>query len=429
MNHDMHIEHLPIDDLRPDPANPRQISEAELEALTRSMREFGFIDPVIARREGRTVIGGHQRLLAARRLGMKTVPVVLVDLSVGQARVLNLALNKISGSWDQELLARMVADLQPVEGIDLTLSGFGEDELAKLVRSLEARDRRDRAERFDLAEALEEMGRAPARTQPGDLWLLGEHRLLCADSTQQEDVARLMDGRQAAMAFTDSPYNVDYGHHGGQQRGSRKRSIANDAMPAEQWEAFCRTWAAQLVSNVDGALYVCMSTKEWPVVSRVLGEAGAHWSDTIIWAKDRFTLGRADYQRQYEPIWYGWRDGAKHHWCGDRDQGDIWQIPRPARSELHPTTKPLQLVERAIANSSRPGDVVLDLFMGSGSTLIASERTGRISYGAELDPHYCDIVVARWESFAGQKAERVDGESLSRAPAPTNAPTSRGRES
>ncbi|MDA0366560.1 MAG: ParB N-terminal domain-containing protein, partial [Chloroflexi bacterium] len=243
----MQIEYLPVDDLRPDPANPRRISDAELEALTRSVREFGFIDPVIARREDRTVIGGHQRLLAVRRLGMKTVPVVLVDLSIEQARLLNVALNKISGSWDHELLARLLADLQPIEGIDLTLSGFGEDEVAKLLKSLDARDRRERAETFDLDQALEEAGKSPARTQPGDLWLLGEHRLLCGDSTDPAAVARVLAGQTAAMAFTDPPYNVAYGDHGGHQRGARKRKIANDAMPAAEWEAFCRGWARNLV--------------------------------------------------------------------------------------------------------------------------------------------------------------------------------------
>ena len=170
-----------------------------------------------------------------------------------------------------------------------------------------------------------------------------------------------------------------------------------------------RGWARNLLAAVDGALYVCMSSKELPLVSRVLAEEGGHWSDTIIWAKDRFVLGRADYQRAYEPIWYGWREGAEHHWCGDRDQGDVWNIDRPSESPLHPTMKPLALVERAIANSSRDGDLVLDLFLGSGTTLIAAERTGRVCAGIELDPVYVDVAVARWERFSGQIAVRVDG--------------------
>jgi len=397
----MQIAHIDIETLRPDPANPRRISDAELESLTRSLREWGFVQPVLARREDNTVIGGHQRLLAARRLGMKTVPVIFVDLTQEQARLLNVALNKISGEWDEELLARMLADLQPVA--DLTLTGFDEDELDKLLKSLDVREKREKPEAFDVEAALE-AARAATRAQRGDLWALGDHRLLIGDATDAGDVARLLGEIRPAMCFTDPPYNVSLGDHGGQQRGSKKRRIQNDAMPPEEWEAFVRAWAGNIVASVDGAIYVCMSTKEWASVSRALAEAGGHWSDTIIWKKDRFVMGRADYQRQYEPLWYGWREGSKHHWCGDRDQGDVWEIARPSESEMHPTTKPLPLVERAINNSSQSGDVVLDLFLGSGTTLIAAERTGRICYGMELDAHYGSVVLARFESFSGKEA-------------------------
>ena len=399
---DLSIEYLSLDDLRPDPANPRRISDVELEALTRSLREFGVVDPIIARREDRTVIGGNQRLIAARRLGMERVPVVLVDLSVEQARLLNVALNRIGGTWDDELLARLLNELAAVPDIDLTLTGFEANEIGTLLRSLDARERRERPEHFDLDAALEATSKT--RTNPGDLWLLGTHRVLCSDSTNGATTARLLGGQAAQMAFTDPPYNVDYGDHGGQRRGARRRRIVNDSMEPGEWEAFCRGWATNLIGSVDGALYVCMSTKEWPVVSRVLEEAGGHWSDSIIWVKDRFTLGRADYQRQFEPIWSGWRAEVKRYWCGDRDQGDVWQFPRPLDSDLHPTMKPLELVERGIENSSRPGDVVLDLFLGSGTTLIAAERTGRSCRGVELDPRYVDIAVARWEAFTGGRA-------------------------
>jgi DNA modification methylase len=402
------VEQIPIDQLRPDPANPRRISEEELDSLERSLRQFGFVQPVLARREDGVVIGGHQRLVAARRLGLATVPVTYLDLSIEQARLLNLGLNKISGSWDEQLLARLLADLQSSPDIDLSLSGFAEDEVRDLLRNLETRDKAERAESFDLDAALEEATRAPG-TKPGELWALGEHRLLVGDSTKPEDVERVLAGRQAAMAFTDPPYNVSLGDHGGQQRGSRKRRIANDSMDPIAWESFVRAWARTLLAFVDGALYVCMSSKEMPLVSRVLAEEGGHWSDTIIWAKDRFVLGRADYQRSYEPIWYGWREGASHHWCGDRDQGDVWEIDRPSDAPLHPTMKPPPLMERAIANSSNSGDLVLDAFLGSGSTLVACERTGRICAGIELDPVYADVVLARFERFSGSAAERIDG--------------------
>jgi DNA modification methylase len=401
------IQLVPIGDLRPDPFNPRKIGDAELERLTRSIQKFGFVDPVIVRFEDMTVIGGHQRTLAARRLGMSEVPAVLVDLSLDDARLLNLALNKISGDWDQELLARLLADLNAAPDLDLTLSGFDDGEVAKLLKTLERRDKRERQESFDLDAALE-AARAAPRAQRGELWALGDHRLLCGDSTDVGDVARLFDGRKAAMAFVDPPYNVALGDHGGQQQGQRRRRIQNDALPPEEWEIFCRRWSRILLASVDGALYVCMSSKELPLVSRVLAEEGGHWSDTVIWAKDRFVLGRADYQRQYEPIWYGWREGTKHFWNGDRDQGDVWRIERPSVSEAHPTQKPLALMERAIENSSRPGDLVADLFLGSGSTLIAAERTGRVCYGLEIDPHYSSIVIARWEAFTDETARKVE---------------------
>ena len=399
----MQIEHVAIDELKPDPANPRRISDAELEALTRSLREYGFVQPVLARREDMVVIGGHQRLLAARRLGIKSVPVIFLDLTQEQARVLNLALNKISGTWDQELLARMVADLSGVEELDLSLTGFDEDELDALLKSLDVREKREKPEAFDVDAALE-AAQAATRAKTGDLWALGDHRLLIGDAGDPGALQRLLDGRRAAMAFTDPPYNVAYGDHGGQQRGQRKRRIENDAMPRAAFETFCRGWARTLLAGVDGALYCCMSSKELPLVSRVLEEEGGHWSDTIIWRKDRFTLGRADYQRQYEPIWFGWREGSKHQWHGGRDQGDVWDVDRPSDSQAHPTMKPLALVEKAIENSSSRGDVVLDLFLGSGSTIIACERTGRVCYGTEIDPHYATVAIARWEAFTGTEA-------------------------
>ena len=402
------IEQVPIDRLHPDPANPRRIGDDELDALERSIREFGLVQPVLARRSDGVVIGGHQRLVAARRLGLAEVPVVFLDLSIEQARLLNLALNRISGSWDETLLARLLAELQESPEVDISLSGFGEDEIADLLRSLSAREKRERPESFDLDAALEAATRQP-RSRPGELWRLGDHRLLCGDATSSADVERLLGGARAAMAFTDPPYNVSLGDHGGQQRNQRRRRLANDSLDPVAWEAFVRAWARNLVAFTDGAIYVCMSSKELPLVSRVLAEEGAHWSDFLIWAKDRFVLGRADYQRSYEPIWYGWREGSSHHWCGERDQGDLWQIARPADSPLHPTMKPLALMERAISNSSVSGDLVLDLFAGSGSTLIAAERTGRRCAALELDPVYVDVSLARWESFSGAVAERADG--------------------
>ena len=402
----LRIEQVLLDALINDPANPRRISGAELEALTRSIREFGLVDPIIARAEDHSVIGGHQRLLAARRLGLKTVPVIYLDITKEKAQLLNMALNKISGDFDQELLARLLSDLSVTPDLDLTLSGFDDKEIKQLIRGLEAREKRDRPEAFDIDEALRKAYENP-RAVPGDLFQLGEHRVLCGDATSADDLATLMNGAKAQLAFDDPPYNVSLGDHGGKQQGQSRRRLKNDALSPEAWETFCRGWAQNLLTQVDGALYICMSTKEWPTVSRILAEAGGHWSDTIIWEKDRFVLGRADYQRGYEPIWYGWREGAEHHFAGGRDQSDIWKVERPSSSPIHPTCKPVPLIERAIANSSRPGELVLDLFLGSGSTLIAAERTGRICYGLELDEHYASLSVARWEAFTGEEAERI----------------------
>jgi len=334
------------------------------------------------------------------------VPVIYLDISKERAQLLNVALNKISGDFDQELLARLLADLSETPELDLTLSGFEEKEIQQLLKGLEAREKRGRPEMFDLDTALRSAYENPIATL-GNLFQLGEHRVLCGDATKPEDCEHLFGGVRAAMSFTDPPYNVSLGDHGGSQQGQSRRRLKNDALSPEAWETLCRGWAHNLLTNVDGAIYICMSTKEWPTESKVLAEAGGHWSDTIIWAKDRFVLGRSDYQRGYEPIWYGWREGAKHHFSGGRDQSDIWKIERPSDSPLHPTMKPLPLIERAIENSSLPGDVILDLFLGSGSTLIAAERTGRICYGLELDPHYCSMAIARWEAFTGQVAEKV----------------------
>ena len=398
------VENVSIDQLRPDPVNPRRIGEAELEALARSIRQYGMVQPVIARREDGTVIGGHQRLVAARKLGLKTVPVVYVDLSVEQGRVLNLALNKISGSWDEELLAHLLADLNATPNVDLSLSGFKDDEIKNLLRKLDAREKRDRPEAFDLDAALDEATREP-RMKRGDVWHLGPHRLACGDATDSGDIARLMAGHTAVMTFTDPPYNVNLGDHGGAPRSGRKRKVANDNLgPA--FEAFLERAMGNILEATEGGVYVCMSSSELHTLQRTFVAAGGHWSTFIIWAKSTFTVGRSDYQRQYEPILYGWRDGAKHHWCGARDQGDVWTVDKPGSNPLHPTMKPLALMERAIANSSQPDDVVLDPFLGSGSTLIACERKGRSSYGMELDPRYCDVAMARWEAFTGEQAKK-----------------------
>jgi DNA modification methylase len=401
---EIQIIQVGIDELKPDPANPRHISDQELEALTRSIREFGLVDPIIARKEDKTVIGGHQRLLAARRLGYKTVPVVLADLSLEQARLLNIALNKISGSFDQELLARMLDDLSKTPDIDLTLSGFGEDELKGLLKSLDAREKRDRLETFDLDEAVKAAQNAPV-AKLGDVWLLGEHRLMCGDSTDRGAVQRLMGESKAGMIFTDPPYNVDYGSSKNPRH--KIRSIENDHQSAADWESFCKAMFANFKLFNSGDIYMWGASGPDGMRMRLwLVEMGCHWSATIVWKKQQLVLSPANYQRIYEPCFYGWF--GKSSFIGDRKQIEVWEIDRPQKSDLHPTMKPLPLIEKAILNSSQTGEKVLDLFLGSGSTLIACERTVRTCYGMEIDPLYVDVARMRWESFTGQKAVREE---------------------
>ena len=435
------IEQVPIDSLHPDPANPRRISEEELDSLERSIRQFGFVQPVLARREDGVVIGGHQRLVAARRLGLTTVPVCFLDLSIEQARLLNLALNKIGGSFDDALLARLLADLQAMPEIDLTLSGFGEDEIADLLRSLETREKRERVESFDLDEALAEATRSQ-RSKLGDLWVLGDHRLLCGDSTDPEAVARLLDGAEPRLLATDPPYGVSYD-------ASWRDGVYNALGPAEK--AYMRidghpdaddATAApggahgrkRRNSTISGDTRVDWSQAFELVPSLAVGyvwHAGVHAAEVaqglerigfeivaqVIWDKGLFAMGRSWYHWSHEPCWVVRKKGAKVRFLGTRDQATIWRAPSPkmimagsAEPRLdHPTQKPLVLFETPIRNHLRPGEALYEPFCGSGTALIAAERTGTRAYAMEIDPIYLEVALRRWERFAASTAERTDG--------------------
>ena len=413
---DLTVEWVSVDVPRPDPSNPRYIAPADAEALAASIGEFGLVQPLILRREDNTIIAGHQRHRAAIARGQRRVPVVYLDITAERSRALGLALNKISGTWDDPMLARMLADLR-AQSIDLNITGFAEDEVDRFLASLRAQERCSQLETFDLDAAMAAAART-GRTSVGELWALGEHRLAVGDALDPAVIDRVLAGRRPSLTVTDPPYGVGYGHHGGQGRRSRRRTMQNDGLPPEQWALFLDATARLVVERTDGAIYLFMSSRSWPLVCAALQAAGGHWSDTLIYRKDRFVLGRADYQRSYEPIWYGWREGARHHWCGDRDQTDIWEFDRPTDSPAHPTAKPLGLIERAITNSSRPGDLVFDPFAGSGTTLIAAERTGRRCATVELDPIYADVIVARWESFCDEPAVRLDAAAASPEPVP-----------
>ena len=437
------IEQIPIDDLRPDPANPRRISDEELDALERSVRQFGFVEPVLARREDATVIGGHQRLLAARRLGLTSVPVIWIDLSAEQARLLGLALNKISGSWDNALLARLLADLGAMPDLDLSLSGFGEDEIKDLLRSLETREKREHVESFDLDEALEEATRAP-RAKLGDLWVLGDHRLACGDSTDPAAVARLLDGAAPKLLTTDPPYGVSYdaswrdgvynalgpaektymridgqsepedataapgGAHG-RRKGNRNTTISGDTR-VDWSEAFALVPSLQVG-------YVWHAGVHAAEVAQGLEQIGFEIVSQVIWDKGLFAMGRSWYHWRHEPCWVVRKRGAKVRFLGTRDQATVWHVPSPkmimggsAEPRLdHPTQKPLVLFETPIRNHLKPGEALYEPFCGSGTALIAAERTGTRAYAMEIDPIYVEVALRRWERFSGQIAERIDG--------------------
>jgi DNA modification methylase len=439
----LNVVEIPIDELRPDPANPRRISEDELDALERSLRQFGFVQPVLARREDRTVIGGHQRLVAARRLGLTTVPVTWLDVTVEQARLLGLALNRISGSWDDQLLARLIADLQSTPDVDLSLSGFGEDEIGDLLRKLEVREKREHVESFDLDDALEEARRAP-RTKPGDLWQLGDHRLQCGDATKADDVAHLLDGAQPRLLATDPPYGVSLdgswrdgvynalgpaektymrvdGHPAGEDatgapggargrtRGHRNTTLSGDTR-VDWSEAFA------LVPSLTVG-YVWHAGVHAAEVAQGLERIGFEIVSQVIWDKGLFAIGRSWFQWNHEPCWVVRRKGAKVPFRGSRDQATIWRVPSPkmimggsTEPRLdHPTQKPLVLFETPIRNHLRPGESLYEPFCGSGTALIAAERTGTRCYAMEIDPIYVEVALARWERFSGQAAVLVDG--------------------
>ena len=413
----MDIRIIPADKLNPAAYNPRkdlQPGDAEYEKLLRSVEEFGYVEPIIWNERTGNIVGGHQRFKVLRQLGFAEIDCVVVDMDEAREKALNIALNKISGDWDAAKLAEVFRDIEQY-GISLDITGFEAPEIDKLYQKLSREDGKIVEDDFD-SEAEAAAIETPV-TQPGDIWLVGKHRLMCGDSTDIGTVATLMDGKKARMVFTDPPWNVDYG--GDSKHPSWKsRQILNDKMSTEQFYDFLLAAfkAMKSVSEPGAMTYVVMSAQEWGNVMTAMKEAGYHWSSTIIWAKDSLVLSRKDYHTQYEPIWYGWLDGEKRL-CPlqDRQQSDLWQFDRPKKSVEHPTMKPVALAAKAISNSSHTGDVVLDLFGGSGTTLLAAEQTDHVCHTMELDPKYCDVIVKRYIEFRQSDADVYllrDGEKM-----------------
>jgi DNA modification methylase len=399
----MQIEQRLLSELIPYINNSRKHSDDQVTQIAASIKEFGWTNPILVDGDN-GIIAGHGRIMAAKKLGMTEVPVIeLAHLSKEQRKALIIADNKLAlnSDWDLNLLAIELKDLQDL-GFDLNLTGFADKELADILKP-------DQVEGLTDEDAVPDTPIEP-KTKPGDIYQLGNNRLMCGDSTNIDQVEKLMDGNKASLVITDPPWNVAYGTNlANNAQGYKAREIMNDNFATDkEWQDFLSgTMGCINIVTLPGCpIYCVMGASEWPAVDKALRDADFHWSSTIIWAKDTLVLSRKDYHTQYEPIWYGWKSDGPRIWTvQDRKQSDLWQCKRPKRSDLHPTTKPVELLERALLNSSNHGVIVFEPFGGSGSTLIACEKTGRKCNAMELDPKYCDVIVKRWEDFTGKKAE------------------------
>lgn len=387
----MNIEKKNVKDLLPADYNPRKDlkpGDPEYEKLKRSIEQFGYVEPVIWNEKTGRVVGGHQRLKVLTDMGITEVDVVVVDMDTEKEKALNIALNKISGEWDTEKLALVIADLQGTD-FDVSLTGFDPEELEDLFRDdVKSGVKEDD---FDVEAELKK----PTFSKAGDLWMLGEHRLFCGDSTKPETFDLLMNGKKANLVVTDPPYNVDY-------KGSAGK-IKNDSMAEDQFEQFLLAAYQQMEAAMadDASIYVFHSDSHGLAFRKAFEEAGFYLSGCCIWKKQSLVLGRSPYQWQHEPVLFGWKKKGKHQWYTGRKESTIWEFDKPKKNKDHPTMKPIALVSYPIMNSTMTGCLVLDPFGGSGSTLIACEQTGRVCYTVELDEKFCDVIVRRYIEQVG----------------------------
>ena len=387
------FETWPIDRLIEYARNPRKNDHA-VDRVAAAIREFGFRVPIVAKSDG-LVVDGHLRLKAAKKLGLAEVPVILADdMTDAQVKAFRLSVNKVAelAEWDDELLALEFDDLREM-GFDLDVIGFDADEIAALTASTVKEGLTD-------DDAVPEAPEEPI-TREGDVWLLGRHRLMCGDSTSIDAVDRLMNGREADMWLTDPPYNIAY------EGGSKKRDqIKNDEMKSEDFRQFLTNvyTAADAVMKKGAVFYIWHANSEGYNFRGAAIDTGWPVRQTLIWNKHNSAFGRSDYHWKHEPCLYGWKPGAAHLWASDRKQTTVLDFDRPAKSDLHPTMKPVALMEYQILNNTKGHDCILDSFGGSGSTLIACEKTGRDCRMMELDPKYVDVIIKRWQDYTGQQA-------------------------
>ncbi len=384
----MEFKKLKIDALIPASYNPRKKlkpGDAEYEKIKNSITEFGYVDPIIVNSD-MTIIGGHQRWSVLKALGYDKVDCVVIEIDKTKEKALNIALNKVTGEWNKELLADLIKDLQSLD-YDVSMTGFEPPEIDELFNDVHSKDVKD--DKFDLDRALDD----EAFVKSGDVWLLGRHRLMCGDSTKPDNISILMNGKKANLCITDPPYNCSY-------EGGTGMRIMNDNWSDSQkfYQFLLDAFKNAYGSMADGAaIYVFHSDAE----KNAVVDAGFHYSTTCIWVKNALVIGRMDFQMRHEPIIYGFKDTAKHKFYGDRKQTTVWEFDKPVKSKLHPTTKPLALIGYPIGLSSQENGIILDLFGGSGSTLIAAEQMNRIGYLMELDPVYASVIVRRYAAFKG----------------------------
>ena len=389
------IDQWPICKLLPYPQNARVHSEAQIARIAASIVEFGFVNAVLIGPDGR-IIAGHARVSAARKLGLTEIPVIVLDhLSAAQRRALVIADNRLAlgAFWDEDMLAGELAALQDEE-VDLDILGFEDNEIKELLAAAES------------ADALTDEDAAPTIPEipvsvPGDLWLLAEHRVLVGDATVAADVDRLMDNKLADLVFSDPPYNSGY-------EGYTKDHliIQGDRMSAEQFAEFLLAsfQSYRRIVKPCTSLYICHSSSWQREFQNAIEQAGFQVRCQLIWAKNTFAWGFGRYKFQHEPLFFCHVKDQKDTWYGNRSQSTLWEETKPAANRMHPTMKPVELIERALRNSSRAGDVVVDLFGGSGSTLIACQRKGRKAHLMEIDPRYADAIVNRWQDYSGKQA-------------------------